>query len=420
MKITSGFMISILSIGLISLFVMCNSHQKQKPESNPKVKISGIKRLEETILPVAGQGDNWYMTWASDDKQYAGMCDGNGFKELPDYAGKGYNSKLFAIIGDAPKHTFESVPGYPSLEYVSPRQMPGTKDYSRYYGFAIIAVDGGIYQLLSTPKFPFGPEGNAFIGAKLIYSPDNGVTWYNQNGSNPVTYEKWENRSKENMVFFYEPDECFALSSFLQMGKNYEDNTDGFVYLYGNNGNTDGKMNQLVMLRVRKDKILLRSEYEYYVSINNDGSANWSKDINLRGVVCQFPVGWVNYNIGPGHSGHPYAWQPSVVYNKPLGVYMMANWGMGVGNKGDWFEKPSYLGFWTAPQPWGPWTQVYEEQSWTPAGDVNARTYQPYISPKWIAKDGKSFWLVWTDFRLVGDKRPYYAFNCQKVEIIFE
>lgn len=420
MKKSFYLIIAVLLVGVISFLVSCNNPSKPKVSADTKAKITGIKRLEETIQPVIGVGDNWYMTWAKDDKQYAGMCDGSGFKGQPEYTGKGYNSKLFAIAGDAPNHTFEDVPGYPVVESIGPREVPGSRDYSRYYGFAIIAVDGGIYQLLSTPKFPFGPEGNAFIGAKLIYSPDNGVTWHNQDGSTPVVYEKWEDRSKENMAFFFEPDESFALSSFLQMGKNYEDNTDGYVYLYATNGNVDGKMNQMVMLRVKKDKIPVRAEYEYFVAVNSDGSATWSKDINQRGVVHQFPQGWVNYNIGPGHSGHPYAWQPSVVYNKPLGVYMMANWGIGVGSDGDWFGKPSYLGFYTAPQPWGPWTQVYEEQAWTPAGDTNARTYQPYISPKWIAEDGKSFWMVWTDYRKVDDKRPFYAFNCQKVNIITE
>jgi hypothetical protein len=360
------------------------------------------------------------MTWTRDDKQYAGLCDGIGWKDLPDFTGKYFNSSLYAIIGDAPHYTFESVPGYPELGATSPREVPGSTDYSRYYGFAILAVDGSIYQFLSTPKVPFGPEGNAFIGAKLIYSPDNGQTWHNQDGSSPVVYEKWEKRNRDNMAFFYEPGESFSLPSFLQMGKNYEDNTDGYAYLYAPNGNTDGTMNQLVMLRVKKDKILQRPEYEYFVSTNSDGTANWSKDINKRGVVVQFPEGWVNYNIGPGHSGHPYSWQPSVVYNKPLGVYMMANWGIGVGSDGDWFGKPSYLGFYTAPQPWGPWTQVYEEEEWKPAGDTNARAYQPQISPKWISEDGKSFWLVWTDFRKEGDSRPYYAFNSQEVEIIVE
>jgi hypothetical protein len=82
-----------------------------------------------------------------------------------------------------------------------------------------------------------------------------------------------------------------------------------------------------------------------------------------------------------------------------------------------WFGKPSYLGFWIADTPWGPWTQIHEETAWIIAGDTAGRNYQPQISPKWIAEDGKSFWLVFTDFQIPG-KRPYYAFNYQKVNVL--
>ena len=132
------------------------------------------------------------------------------------------------------------------------------------------------------------------------------------------------------------------------------------------------------------------------------------------GVVTTFPSGWVNTKV------HPYAWHPSVVYDAPLGGYLMANWGMGCAPDGTWFGKPSYLGFWSAPHPWGPWTQIHEEKEWTPAGDHAARAYQPQIASKWIAADGKSFWLVWTDFQFVGPQRPYYSFNTQKVELVTE
>ena len=120
---------------------------------------------------------------------------------------------------------------------------------------------------------------------------------------------------------------------------------------------------------------------------------------------------------------HPYAWHPSVVYNAALGVYMMTNWGMGIDANGDsdepgmWFRKPSYLGVWEAQAPEGPWTQVYEEEAWMPTGDAGAHAYQPQISPQWIAPDGKSLWLVWTDFQDLDGEKPYYAFNLQKVRI---
>jgi len=71
-----------------------------------------------------------------------------------------------------------------------------------------------------------------------------------------------------------------------------------------------------------------------------------------------------------------------------------------------------------APEPWGPWTQIHEELEWTPGGDPAARAYQPQVSPKWIAADGLSFWLVWTDFQVIDGERPFYSFNCQQVELL--
>jgi hypothetical protein len=37
-----------------------------------------------------------------------------------------------------------------------------------------------------------------------------------------------------------------------------------------------------------------------------------------------------------------------------------------------------------------------------------------------MADDGRSFWLVFTDFQMIEGKRPYYCFNCQKVRILVE
>jgi hypothetical protein len=318
---------------------------------------------------------------------------------------------LISIRGVPPQLEFDDTPGYPELLV-----GPDPRHVSRYYGFGVLASAGAIYQYLSTPDRPFDTNKPhpRFIGAKLIYSPDNGVTWHNQDGSTPVRWEPWEDRGQHNMAFFKEPGDAFSLLTVLQMGKNYEHNEDGYVYVYSPNGNTEGTMNQLVMFRAPQERIRDRGAYEYFVARRPDGTADWSHDIAARGVVHTFPSGWVNTQI------HPYAWHPSVVYNKPLGVYLMANWGMGCAADGMWFGKPSYLGFWSAPHPWGPWTQIHEDKEWMPAGDRNARAYQPQIAPKWIAADVKSFWMVWTDFQIVEGKRPYYSFNTQRVEVMTE
>ena len=373
-------------------------------------RITGIRRLEETTHRTGGSGDNWHMTWADDDKQYVALCDGKGWAEVDGYTGADYNARVYAMHGDPPEHTFEHLHGYPDLL----TEPPPSPNRSRYYGFGIVAVDGCIYHFLSTPNHRFDQPGARFAGAKLVYSPDHGRTWRNQDGS-PVRWETWEERTRENMAFLEEPGQAFSLLSALQMGKDYEQNEDGYVYVYAPNGNDEGTMNQLVMFRVPKGRILERRAYEFFVRRRPDGGADWSGRIEDRGVVHTFPSGWVNRHV------HPYAWHPSVVYYAPLGLYLMANWGMGCGPGGEWFGKPSYLGFWTAPQPWGPWAQVHEETAWTPAADRGARAYQPQIAPKWIAEDGASFWLVWTDFQDIQDRgKPYYSFNAQQVEVVAE
>jgi hypothetical protein len=200
----------------------------------------------------------------------------------------------------------------------------------------------------------------------LIYSDDYGRTWYSQDGTTPVYWESKEERNSHNMVFWREPNNSFSLLTALQMGKNYEHNTDGYIYVYAPNGDGVETMRQLVMFRVPKEPktaILERTNYEYFVALRSDGTADWSGDIDDRGAVYTFPGGWVNT------SPTPYAWHPSVVYDAPLRVYVMVTWGNGCSPNGVYFDRPSYLGFWIAEHPWGPWRQIHEEVSWMPEGD---------------------------------------------------
>jgi hypothetical protein len=359
-----------------------------------QAKIKSLVRREETVLRYQCKGDNWHMSWASDDRQYVSLCVGAGIANPPKVF---HNSRMLAITGGPNEAKFNDLPGYPKLA------RPAQRDsHTRYYNYGTLALDGYLYQFLST--FDRSPQHGdlqnndpndllRFVGAKLIYSPDNGRTWRNQNGSTPVVWESWGQRSRDTMVFYKEDQEAFSLLTVLQMGKNYEQNRDGYLYVYAPNGNAEGTMNELVMFRVPKNKVLDRDSYEYFAGRHADSLAKWTKNIRERAPVHTFPRGWVN------SLEHPYAWHPSIAYNAPLNLYLMANWGMGCTSGGMWFEKPSYLGFWVSAEPWGPWRQVHEETAWLPAGDPNARAYQPQISPKWMAPDGKSFWLVWTDYQ---------------------
>lgn len=333
------------------------------------------------------------MTWTADDQQASIFSDGYG---LPDACQAIFhNVRAIRIEGTPDNARFRDVSTYPQSLPFDPEVN------ARYYGFGVLAVEDSLYHFLTCAQKPT-ESGWAWSGNKLIYSPDQGYTWHNQDGSTPVVWESWPERSRESMLFFDEPQDTFSLISLLQMGRNYAANTDGCVYGYAPNGNTDGTMNQLVMFRVAKKCVLDRSAYEFFGGLKSGGDATWTRDIRERGIVHTFPRGWVNTTRNKGQNVLQ-SWVPSVVFNAPLGLYLMAASGVGCDSNGEWFEqsKPSYLGFWVARKPWGPWTQIHEETAWLPANNPTARCYSPQISPKWMAADGKSFWLVWSDF-LIG------------------
>jgi len=330
------------------------------------------------------------MSWDSEGRQVVVVNDGAGWADKPTAF---YNSRLWTISGDVRNAAFADMSGYPDLSEVAhPNEAP------RYFGSGVLAVRGRLYHFLSTlDRAEDRPR--RWTGSKLIYSDDNGRTWRNQNGASPVVWEDWNAQSRERLAFFQEPDGCFSLLSFLQMGRDYGANRDGYIYVYGLNGSVDGRMNELVMLRVPIGEMLNRRAYEYFGGIAGNGSARWVKDIEARAAVHTFPRGWVNStNLFAGDLVVE-SWLPSVVYNEPLGLYMMASSGIGCAPDGTEFGKPSYLGFWVSSTPWGPWRQVHEETAWTPKGDPAACAYSPRIAPKWIAADGKSFWLVWSDIK---------------------
>src|SRR5580704_12664068 len=104
-------------------------------------RITSVIRRDETIIRYAGNGDNYHMSWSADDRQFVAVCDGYGFSDEPK---NDYNSRLFTISGEPQSARFEDVPGYPDL-------MPDAKVRTpRYYGYGTLALNGCVYQFLST------------------------------------------------------------------------------------------------------------------------------------------------------------------------------------------------------------------------------------------------------------------------------
>lgn len=350
--------------------------------------IRGAKRIDESIVRLGGLGDGYKMTLAADGRQVVVVNDGPGWTPPP---ATFFSTRLWTAEGLPPQTCFQQMQGYPVVDRaVQPEDAP------HYYGHGVIAVGQELYQFLATLD-DAEDHPRHWTGAKLIRSRDGGRSWQNADGSRPVIWEGWKDQSRQSMIFFDEPDGAFSLLAFMQQGRAYGANRDGYVYVYGLNGNVDGLMNQLLLFRVPKGRVADRAAYRFFAGRSGRGGALWSADIAARQPIHIFPRGWVNYtNLFPGDLVVE-SWLPSVTWNEGLGVYMMASAGIGCAEDGTEFGKPSYLGLYVADRPWGPWRQIHVDTAWTPGGDAAARAYAPQIAPGWVAPDGKSFWLVWAD-----------------------
>jgi hypothetical protein len=357
-------------------------------------RIKSAVRREDTIIRLGGDGHYGDITWTSDDRQLVTALDGAGWPAPP----KGYYtaSKMNAISGEPSRVTIDEVPGYPFLSLYELTAGIGPT----YYGYGTLAVDDTIYQFHPGFRVTFDVahkrrSGYQFEVVKLIYSKDNGRTWRNQDGSSPVVWETPQEQNLKSMIFMQEPGDTFCWPRVLQMGRAYSANVDGFVYIYSPNGSSACSMRQLVMARVPKNKVLDRRAYEFFAGIEGNGRVNWSDDIRSRQPIHEFPPGWHPENY------IAFSWTPSMVYNPSLGIYMMASSGFNPLGPMSVPSGPNYLGLWVAPNPWGPWKQIHEEHAWLTAGDHESRPFEPVISPKWISKDGKSFWLIWSDLAML-------------------
>lgn len=366
---------------------------------------SRIKRVvprDDTVLRNREvDGGAVSVTWAANGLQYASFAD-VVFVQKPV---ANFHARMFALSGDSKHAAFAYLPNYPDMPAIVPDDPRGS---ASYFGWGCLAVDGVLYQYLRTPNHVYmDPDGTfppdfEMSGVKLIYSPDNGRTWHNQDGSSPVVWERWTERSRENMVFFQEePDGALSGVCLLQMGKDYRLNKDGYIYGYSLNGIDKPAGNQLVSFRVPKSRILDRRSYEFFAGTRSDGRGAWTRDISARHVLHTFPSGPVASG-SIAAQGHSSPWTVTVFYIEQLQTYMLSGLRVGVTADGRWFTKPSYLGVWVGRTPWGPFTQVHEEESWTPGRDPDARVAVLSVVPKWIAADGKSFWLTWYDYAYKG------------------
>lgn len=316
--------------------------------------ITDVSWDETTTNRLAAGSDNWPITWAADNNQYASWGDGYGFA----VAGTKQSLGFSRIEGD-----YNSYAGYDvwgdSTYAENPSQFEG-----KSYG--ILSVGGVLYAW-------WGPGSNttSYTETRLLKSTDYGATW---------TKSSWD---------LADIDDTMIMPTICQNGKDYGGNSDGYVYSYfirkqGSPSSLDVHIPGYIDLaRVLIDDIEDITKYEYFAGFSGY-APTWTSDPSSRVAVFydSAGVGWncsVSYNVGTGR--YILMTEHTASFDGNMGIFDSAN-------------------------PWGPWTTVAYYTDWRGEDD----TFFWNISAKW--SNGADFILIYTGIN------DYDSYNSIKGTII--
>lgn len=277
---------------------------------------SGIQFAPESQIRRAARGsDNFPITWMDDDSQLTAYGDGWGFEPLiKTKLSLGY-SRLTGGPGNYTAENVRSESGERSGD--GPRGLKAS---------GLLMAGGTLYMWVRNAS-----------NSQLAWSEDLGKTWH------------WG----------FTLTESFASPTFLNAGRNYAEDKDGYVYTYSQDGDSAYQpSNSLVLARAPIAKICDRASWQYYTA------PGWSGNIADRKPVFQFPNKCE---------------RTDAVYHPASRRYLLT---LGYNHEGGW-------GIYDAPTPWGPWTTVFHTDAWDQAGTHGYR-----LPAKWI--DGDNLTLVYS------------------------
>ncbi len=326
-------------------------------------------------------GDTWYPTWASNDTLYSPWTDGRT-KRLDGYTdwSQSWVDQVHittgqgVIIGDDPltmtAYSIGLDKSSPAFPYHG-RYPCGSIIYNGvwYYGTYCLDPAGSTEYGNKIINWPWlGP----FVGFR--YSTDYGHTW------TPCPYEPANPIFGETGINGY-PVKIGA-PHFVDFGKNMEHSPDGKAYLVAHGADTTdtkwqfwndswitGDQIYLIRLTPSIENINDASKYEFYGGKDGIGDPIWTNDFKEIKPLLEW-----NNNMGC----------VTITYNAPLKKYIMC-----VTDGGNTYSKMStYL--LESDDITGEWRMLSYMK------DFGEQGYFVNIPSKFISKDGKTAWLLYS------------------------
>jgi hypothetical protein len=335
---------------------------------------------ESSTIQTASDGDLWASCWSDDGNLYAANGDGKGFS-------------LNAAPSDV---SVSRIAGGPtSLTGVTVAQGDAVGQVWTAGGYnrkptGMVCVDGTLYLALQDLSTSF----NDAPAATIVKSTDHGATW------------TWDRSAP---MF---SNHVFTTMFFADYGQDGANAPDGYVYVYGLDGNwrtsydhTVADPVDLYLARVPKASIQSRSTWQFYSGLSG-GSPTWTSDIGARASVLHDDTRVYGSMLGGGVGDLTRLAQGGVLYDKPLGRYLYSSW----------TEYTQEL--YESPTPYGPWSHFYTKDyggyPWTQAKNGG---YATTIPSKFLSADGRTAYLQSNVCPCGGGGTSVYDFALRKLTL---
>ena len=326
--------------------------------------IGGVRWDFSTLLShrQAIGSDIWPTTWAADDRVYAAWGDGGGFEGTERSKITGRASLGFARISGTP-------------DAADPSSITGKNVWGQAPAFAeaqanfggkvvdLISVNGVLYAQgglwtaanCGCPDPTLRPEQNP-VEHTLAWSQDLGRTWL---------LAPWVSAAD--------------LGSSLQFGKDYAGAFDPAHVYFFYQRDVSRDATHIYLRRVRSAELTADpatpGHFEYWAGFGSNSPLWSTTEADAQAVFS-------DSNAPAGtYAG------ASVVYDAPLGRYLLAAWhGPATGQ----------IGFFEAPSPWGPWATIAYYEDWEGLNETAGEATGLSLPTKWISSDGRTVWVVFS------------------------
>lgn len=307
----------------------------------PSKVITGLA-WDDEIVRLGGErtGDNWPLTWGDDGLLYTSYADGNGFSEGP------INYTLaFATVSGVPPH-------HSARDFHSDIDTPVGWGKQGIKASGLLMAGGVLYLWVRN----YIVDGD-WRHSRLAQSTDHGRTW---------TWAEWHFG------------DTFGCPEFVQYGPDYAGARDEYAYVVSQSGDSAYEFDPgVVMARVPLGQVMERAAYEFYAGLDASGEPAWSVDLADRQFTFADARGVQRIGL---------------TYNAGLGRYLLVSaHGDGQGST----HTPA-LGVFDAPEPWGPWTTVYDEDLWSSPPEVGRWMIHHKFPTAWMSADGRTLWLAFS------------------------